>query len=202
MKTSETINELATALAMAQAKMTNAIKNAENPAFKAGGKVSKYANLAAVREASLTCLNEQGIALLQATEVNEHGLLLNTRLVHKSGQWIEGSYPLPVSANIQQAASAMSYVRRYGWSAICALATEEDDDGNAATVPKTNGGSATGELISPAQLKTLRNAINEVEADEAMFVRYLKVASLDALPADQYDRAMLALNAKKKVKAA
>lgn len=198
MNTSDQINELATALALAQAKMSNAIKNAENPAFKQAGRVSKYADLASVREASLGCLNENGIALLQTTEATEHGVLLITRLIHKSGQWIEGSYPLPLNPNVQQAASAMTYARRYGWSAICGLATELDDDGDAASRHNPDAGKAWGDApISPAQVKVMQSAIVEVGADLPRFLKVLGVENLNDLPAAQYEGAMQKLMAKR-----
>lgn len=67
-------------------------------------------------------------------------------------------------------------------------------NGNGAAMER---GEDTGELITEDQLKVLRAAVVEVEADEELFCRYLKVASLDALPASDYDRAIAALDAKR-----
>lgn len=124
------IDQLATALSAAQAKMNNAAFNRTNPHFK-----SKYADLAAIREATLPALTENGLSIVQftavSTTVEGEKLLLHTRLMHKSGQFIEGEYPIP-SGTPQQMGSALTYAKRYSWSAMCGVAADDDDDANAA----------------------------------------------------------------------
>lgn len=191
------INELAAALALAQAEMTNATLNKINPAFK-----SRYADLAAIREATLPALNKHGLALIQTTDFLEGGLFLTTRLVHKSGQSITGSYPLPVADKPQVMGSALTYARRYAWASMCGITADDDDDADAASKAKPNG-NGNGNVapqagaITAEQAKTIRNAIKEVDADEHLFVKYLKVTSLDQLPAAQYQRALEALASKR-----
>lgn len=131
MRTSEQTNEIAKALAAAQAAMNNAVLNKE-----AGGTDSKfkyrYADLAAVREAIIPKLAANGIAVTQATEVDEAGFRLITRLSHISGQWMEGIYPLSIVGNPQAMGSAITYARRYTLSAMCGISSEEDDDAQIA----------------------------------------------------------------------
>jgi hypothetical protein len=136
MKTSETINELAAALAVAQGEMSNAAFNADNPAFKG----TRYANLAAIRDATIPHLSKHGLALLQTTDVNTTEMLLTTRLLHSSGQWVESIYPIPVSDRPHVMGSALTYAKRYSWAAICGVASDrDDDDGNAAQDAAKNG---------------------------------------------------------------
>lgn len=130
--TSEATNELATALAKAQAEMTNASMNRVNPHFK-----SKFADLAAVRDATIPVLAKHGLSLVQftTTHFDQNGvtIVLRTRLSHSSGQWMEGSYPIPSHPDKPQImGSALTYARRYSWAAMCGIASEEDDDANAA----------------------------------------------------------------------
>jgi hypothetical protein len=196
MNTSENIADLATALALAQAEMKNATLNKVNPHYK-----NKYADLAAVRAATLPALNKHGLSILQTTQITDAGLVLVTRLAHKSGQWMDSTYPLPLAADKPQImGSALTYARRYAWSSLCGVFADDDDDAEAASVPKPNGNGVQpmehGKLTL-LQLKTLRDAIAEVEADEDAFIRYLKVADLAALPASQFQRALDALNAKR-----
>lgn len=70
---------------------------------------------------------------------------------------------------------------------------DADADGDAPA-PKVNG---NGGRVTEQQLATLRTAIKEVDADEAMFVRYLKVPDLASLPAARFPSALDALNAKR-----
>lgn len=128
MQTSETIEALCVDLVAAQAEIKNAAYNRENNHLK-----SKYADLSAVREATMPALIKHGLTIVQTTEIRESGLVLVSRLQHKSGQFLESVFPLPNDISKMQAVgSALSYARRYTWSAICGIASTEDDDANIA----------------------------------------------------------------------
>ena len=123
------IGEIATALAKAQASMGNAIKDAVNPAFR-----SKYANLAAVRDATNGPLSAAGIACVQAPAVTPDGVVsVETRLVHTSGQWFASTVTArSADTKPQSIGSAITYLRRYGLLAMVGIAPD-DDDGNEAS---------------------------------------------------------------------
>ena len=131
MRTSENIVDLAPALVKAQGQMKNATQNKTNPHFK-----RKYADLSAIRDAVVPVLNSHGIAVVQGLD----GLLVWTRLMHGANQWIESSMTIP-NGKMQELGSAITYARRYTLSAICGIAADEDDDGNAAQAiePEDNG---------------------------------------------------------------
>lgn len=129
MQTSEQINEVAAAMAAVQAKMKPAIKDATNPHFK-----SKYADLGSVFEAIRGPLAENNLTVWQDLGSDERGVTCKTRIVHKSGQWVEFG-PLSIPASKQDAqglGSAATYARRYGLSAALGVVADLDDDGNAA----------------------------------------------------------------------
>ncbi len=128
MNTSLEINDIAAALAKAQAAMKPAIKDANNPAFK-----SKYADLTAVWESCRGPLTANGIAVVQDVTMVGDKVAVTTRLVHSGGQWMEFG-PLPVPSMKQDAhgvGSATSYARRYALSAAVGIVAD-DDDGNGA----------------------------------------------------------------------
>lgn len=127
MRTSENIGELTKAMAQAQAEMKNAPLNKINPHYK-----SRYADLSAVRDATVPALSKNGLTITQAPGFSEQGLVLYTRLAHANGEWLEAEYPL-VIGNPQQMGSALTYARRYCWAAICGIAADEDDDANVAS---------------------------------------------------------------------
>jgi hypothetical protein len=125
---SEQIGELAAALAIAQGKITGALKDSANPFFK-----SKYADLANVWDACRGPLSENGIAVIQTTEPDERGVLVVTTLAHKSGQWMRGKLlMIPKDTTPQGVGSAITYGRRYALAAVVGVA-QVDDDGNAAS---------------------------------------------------------------------
>ena len=127
MQTSETITAIIPALLKAQGEFAPAVKAKVNPHFK-----SKYVPLDAVLDAIAEPLRKNGIGILQPTDVQDARIMLVTRLVHESGEWIEGRYPVhPVKADPQGEGSALTYARRYALMALVGIAPE-DDDGNAA----------------------------------------------------------------------
>ena len=132
MQTSDSVNELFSALAKAQGVMAGAKKDTSNPFFK-----SKYADLAAIWDACREALSANGLSVIQMTEPTlEGGVVVVTRLCHSSGQWVEGTLAMPVSkADAQGYGSSLTYCRRYALAAAVGVAPE-DDDGNAATKAK------------------------------------------------------------------
>jgi hypothetical protein len=115
--------------------------NRVNPHFR-----SKYADLAAVRDAIIPVFTRHGLSILQVPTMDDFtGFHLETRLIHASGEELIWRYPLPQDATKPQAqGSAISYARRYTYSALAALASEEDDDANAAQNPNGGGHSRSG----------------------------------------------------------
>lgn len=155
MKTSENVDCLAVALAKAQAVIEGAIKDRANPAFR-----SKYADLSAVWDAIREPLTKNGLSLVQMPDIFEGEPVLVTRLLHESGEWLEGTYPLrPVKEDPQGYGSAITYARRYAAMAVCGVCPE-DDDGNAA--------SGKSDKAAPAATKAAPAAISpdlKAEAD-------------------------------------
>lgn len=136
MNKSESVKELAAALCKAQGALKGAVKDTANPFFK-----SKYADLASVWDAVREPFSANGLSIVQVTLPSEgNEIVLETTLMHSSGEWVSGVLSLPVSkADAQGYGSAMTYARRYGLAAITGVAPE-DDDGNAAAkaAPKTD----------------------------------------------------------------
>lgn len=124
----EQIGELVKSLAVAQGKITGALKDSANPFFK-----SKYADLASVWDACRIPLSENGIAVIQQTEADDQGVLVTTTLAHHSGQWMRSTLRLiPKDSSPQGIGSAITYGRRYALAAAVGVA-QVDDDGNAAS---------------------------------------------------------------------
>jgi hypothetical protein len=127
----------------AQAECQNVSYNRTNPHFK-----SRYADLAAVRDAIVPIFAKHGLAIVQVPHMDGFtGFALETRLVHSSGEQMIWTFPLPNDVNkMQMIGSAISYARRYTLSSIAGIASEEDDDGNAATNPNGGGQSGRGAI--------------------------------------------------------
>jgi hypothetical protein len=131
MKTSDSIIKIAPALVASQEEIRFAIKDSTNPHFK-----SRYADLGSVIDAVKKALNDNGIAFIQTPTESQSGTLaLTTRLIHNSGEWIEDTAICPLQKNDPQGyGSALTYLRRYSLASITGL-YQDDDDGNAASMP-------------------------------------------------------------------
>ena len=133
MNKSESIKELATALALAQAEMAGARKDSTNPHFK-----SKYADLASVWEAARPALTKHGLSITQFAVPSERNeVQVETTILHSSGEWMSGIMAMPVTKNDAHGyGSALTYCRRYSLAAAVGIAPE-DDDGQAAVSAST-----------------------------------------------------------------
>ena len=193
---SESIAALAAAMAVAQGSVEGATKGKVNPAFK-----SKYADLASVWSACREALYDNGLSVQQFPgEMVDGRLTLTTQLTHKSGEWMRSTLSIPLSkADAQGYGSAITYARRYALAAVVGVCPE-DDDGNAAA--KFAPADMNADRITEKQEGDLIALADEVGADIGKFSQYLKVRRIADLPADRYQEAIRALEAKRVKKAA
>lgn len=149
------MSELAKALCAAQAKIDGAKKDSANPHFK-----SKYADLSSVWDACKSALTSNGLSVAQFGRMGEHGPSLVTRLLHVSGESIEGEIPLlNGKGDMQGLGSAITYARRYGLAAIVGV-SPEDDDGNTAV----SAGTTTAKT-APVAAPTAPDGYDDWRAD-------------------------------------
>jgi hypothetical protein len=132
---SPTVEALAEALSEAQKDFEAVPKKADNPFFR-----SKYADLPTIVQAATPILAKYGLSVTQLLDFDGENDLLTTRLMHASGQWIQSEARLHIrdaKGNLrldpQGLGSAVTYYRRYAYSAILGIVTEEDDDGNKSS---------------------------------------------------------------------
>lgn len=162
MNQSESIASLSKALAAANKVVENATKNAVNPHFK-----NKYADLAAVLDTVRAVYADNGLSVIQAAgavyiEQKLHAVV-ETQLVHESGEWVRGTLMLPVKdPTAQGLGGAITYGRRYALAALAGIA-QEDDDGNTASGAGTRSKPPAG-AVTPARATDLEGPAAEVAA--------------------------------------
>ena len=141
MKTSDSITAIAPALVKAQALIEDAVKDSSNPAFR-----SKYADLSAVLAVIRKPMADNDLCVLQSPDRSDGGVEVETRILHKSGEWISQSCFIPITKwDAHGTGSGITYGRRYGLMAIFCIGTE-DDDGNTAV---QSGPAAPAKKIAP-----------------------------------------------------
>lgn len=129
MNKSESLKELAPALAKAQAELKNPSLDSTNPHFK-----SKFASLAGVRNTITAVFSKHGLSIIQNLSSTDRAVSCSTMILHTSGEWIETD-PLLLPAtklDAQGFGSAATYARRYSGQAAANVVGDDDDDGNAA----------------------------------------------------------------------
>lgn len=190
MLTSDSISTIMPALIKAQSAFAPAVKAKVNPHFK-----SKYVPLDAVVDAIAQPLRDNGIAIVQQTDIEDARTVLITRLIHESGEWIAGRYPVhPVKSDPQGEGSALTYARRYALMALVGIAPE-DDDGNAAVKATEREGSrppvskvtpldgvweAQSEESQAFLLKIAAEVVQRVANDPKDAVEYIELQRLEA----------------------
>lgn len=126
---STTVGELAKALSAAQALIKPPKKGHK---AEVGTYSYHYADLADVIDACRDPLSKNGLAVLQPMVQRDGHVVLVTKLLHTSGEWIASEFPLKAYDKPQEQGSAITYARRYSLSSLLGIAAEDDDDGKRA----------------------------------------------------------------------
>ena len=136
-RSSESIGNIAAALAKAQGELTNPEKSLtatiRSPFPREADRTFRYASLASGLDIVRKSLGQHEIATIQTTSIDQaHSQLqLTTLLAHASGEWISSEWPIcPTSetANPHRTGAALSYARRYALFALVGIAGEDDLD--------------------------------------------------------------------------
>jgi hypothetical protein len=150
---SDSIVNLATALALAQSEIEGASKDRENPHFR-----SRYADLASCWEACRKPLSKYGLSIVQLPKAEGAAVTVTTLLLHKSGEFIGESFTVTaMDSKPQSVGSALTYARRYGLSAVVGIAPEDDDaeaaQGRQMAPVNTQARQFAPKVETPAQVK-------------------------------------------------
>ena len=188
MQTSESIKNIAKAMAQFQSEVKNPANTANNPFFN-----SKYAPLSDVLNLVRPILTKHGLSVLQSPSGDGEFITVTTLITHESGEWIE-SDPLTLRADkatAQGAGSAITYARRYALSAMLGISSEDDDDGNYAS-EKASQTSKSEEKATKAQLNKIfaeanRHNLSSDVMKELIADRYKKSSSKELTKTEASD---------------
>lgn len=187
---SESINEIAKALADFQANVKQPEKTGTNPHLK-----SKYAKLEKIAEAIHVESPKHGLSYTQIPVVEPGKAGVATMLLHSSGQYME--FPpllLPTGKETAQSiGSAITYSKRYSLTAAFGVTNEDDDDGHAATEEQKSYQKERAEAPPKVDRGQLLGSINNLIMDladlngadvkdvHAKFLEYFKTQTFETL---------------------
>lgn len=138
METSEKVDLVAPAFVAAQADLESVTKAATAAIRTRSGASYDYqfASFPDVQRAVLPVFAKHGLAILQGTaQEDDGGFLVESTVLHTSGQWLRTRVRIPLgAATAQGAGSAFGYGRRIGMVGLSGVITDDlDDDGAKAT---------------------------------------------------------------------
>lgn len=193
MKTSESISELATALAIAQGLITDADKDRQGYGYK-------YADLSQILQILRPILSVQGLSIVQGTDMQEGKVGVTTRILHSSGQWIEcGPLYMEVQpkkglSQAQCVGSVVTYARRYALTAAVGITQDEDDAGGTH---KTADEAHQHEGLTRAQVVQLTDLVRETDSDISKILAACGADRIEDISPDRYKWVMATLTKRK-----
>ena len=178
-------SQLFTAMAKAQSEIVGAKKDSRNPFFK-----SSYADLASCWDACRDALAKNGFCVFQIPLGGKDGTLTLKTVVGHAGEFISGTFSVPVEPTAQAYGSMLTYMRRYALTSIVGIA-QVDDDGESTMRREVP-------LITENQAADLAALIDEVGADKALFLKWAKVNRIEDIRSNNFDYAIKRLKDKSK----
>lgn len=191
------INELAAAFAKAQGDFPSIGFNRDNSFFKSG-----YADLDAIIRTVKPSLSRNNLSLFQFTKIGDGGeIVLHTRLMHATGQWIETrSRIIPEKGDHQSYGKAVSYHRRYAIMSLLGITTSNDpsdddaeglmekhrDLGPSSTIHKYQPDKQSASMITKEQLEELQYELDGHPDLAEKFKTAAKIQDLCDLPKSMF----------------
>ena len=178
------------ALSAFRAKCPQPRKTKENSQFTVtrGGikRPSMYAPLDEIERVARPVAADHGLVWTWDTSIDKDLMHVTCRVLHVDGHSENAVVSMPYASNAgaspqQKYAITQTYGMRYSLIAALGItASDEDTDGNVGET----------DLVTEEQAANLRALVTEVGADEARFLKWLKVAHYEAIPAKDIDRAV------------
>lgn len=168
MRDSNNIDALAGALAKATAELENVGKGHKAQAGRAS---YTYANIADVLREVRPVLARHGLCVVAGQSLEEDAVVVVSRLLHESGQYLETDCRVPVDrqGGIHGVGSAITYARRYALLALLGIAAEDDDGRRAQdNKPKRRGRAKEPDLDLEPRGRPSMTAVEQGLARDAL----------------------------------
>ena len=200
-RSSESIPAIASALAKAQAEMTNPeIATIRSPFPREADRTFRYAPLSSGLDIVRKSLGQHEIATIQTTAIDkDSGLLrLTTVLAHSSGEWISSEWPVcPIAdiASAQRMGAALTYARRYALFTLVGIAGEDDLDApdlnvlpkDSSEPPLSEHPASNGPRANAAERPSRNGGRSPVPSTRSILLPHQSAALRDRLIAELAD---------------
>lgn len=188
-------SEFAGALAQFQAECPPVTKSSKATVTTRGGGTFSYtfADLTTIAQAVGPMLHAKGFSYSWDSEIKDKMMSVTCTLRHVNGHKSTASFICPTDAATsamseqQKFAAALSYAKRMSLIQVLGITTAD---------PDTDAGNP--KVISREEAEELRMLADEVKADTVKFLTYMGYPSFEEITKTDFNRARVALNAKRK----
>jgi hypothetical protein len=155
-----------------------------------------YAPLDEIARVIRPVLRKHGLSYNFDVSATDSVLIVTCVVRHVDGHSERSSFPVPIDkgermSGAQANGAALTYGKRQSLVAVLGLTTtDEDTDGAKNDVQSV-------EKITAKEAADLSSLIEEVKADRAKFLRWLRVENIADIPASEYQNAVRALEQKR-----
>lgn len=157
------------ALVLAIASCQNVEAKRINPHFK-----SSYFGLGDLLDQVKPAFAAYGLAFIQVANTSDERISIQTKVVHISGHIFEfGELGIKGGGKLQDTGSALTYLRRYALATIAGVATDLDDDGNAASKPHPMDSKTTQAIINAKPYQGKPAAHEQLRQDDKRITWYI-----------------------------
>lgn len=166
----------------------------KNKKAGSGSFTYNYATLDHIASTIAPILQKNGLSYSFESTLTENSVEAVCNIKHVGGHSSSAKFSAPIDRNakmndMQKAASALSYARRYALILALGITTGEiDDDGHSVVI----------QYITESQAADLQALAEEVGADVPKFLAYLKVDAIERIPAKSFKECVRLLESKRK----
>lgn len=160
-KSEKSVKELVTALAKARLAFEPIEKN-KKVCTRNGQLMYAYATLDQIIEKTQKALSENGLCLIQLLSGDNGLITIETILAHSSGETLSSSITVPGNPKPQEAGSIITYYKRYSYSTLLGVNSEEDTDGSNKSGKQEPSRGAVPQKPTEQQRKMLNELFNRV----------------------------------------
>ena len=211
MRTSTNVKNVSAALVAAQAKFEIAFKNDYNNFFD-----SSFANFESIVTSVRKILHENKLAFLQFTRASAPGensdvlCYIVTRIIHDSGEWMEGDFPVVLRQEPSEKADArafgseddepkndkkkrrnlnqeistsVTYLKRVALQTALGVVTSDDDDGNDSSqvVSKADAAKSSSAIAKPGRVSKIVRAYAKLSVTKEMIAKFCGIAAVEQM---------------------
>jgi len=164
------------------------------------GNYGKHAKIEDVITACRVPLADNDLSVVQFPRSAEKGISLETRIMHKSGQWLQDELTMAITtkATPHEYGKLITYMRRYALAAILAVAQEDDDAQSMQVTTEKQNSQNSDKPIDMTRVKAIQDLLDNDLERIGKFMEICGVNHLSEIMQSDYKKRIDQINASNK----